>query len=39
MPNTAASAHLAGRASQSGGAHILNADDRSGLHGFEASLK
>src|SRR5258708_18866056 len=37
--DAAASAHLAGRAGKSGRAHVLNADDRSGLHGFEASLQ
>src|SRR5208282_4131372 len=32
-------AHLAGRAGQSGGAHILNADDGAGLHGFQAGFE
>src|ERR1039458_6057157 len=32
-------AHLAGRARQPGGAHILNADDHARLHGFEAGFE
>ena len=32
-------AHLAGRAGEASRAHILNADDGSGLHGFEASFE
>ena len=35
----AAAAHLAGGAGQAGGAHVLNADDRAGLHGFEAGFE
>ena len=38
-PDIAARAHLAGGAGQSGGAHVLNADDRAGLHGFEAGFE
>ncbi len=34
-----ARAHLAGRAGQSGRAHVLNADDGPGLHGFEAGFE
>ena len=34
----AARAHLAGRAGQAGGAHVLNADDGAGLHHLEAGL-
>ena len=37
--HAAARAHLAGRAGESGRAHILNADNRSGLHGFEAGFE
>ena len=37
--HAAAPAHLAGRAGQPGGAHVLNADDRAGLHGFEAGFE
>ena len=37
--NAAAPAHLAGRAGQAGGAHVLDADDRAGLHGFEAGFE
>ena len=32
-------AHLAGGAGQPGGAHILDADDRAGFHGFEARFQ
>ena len=35
----AAPAHLAGGAGQAGGAHVLNADDGAGLHGFEAGFE
>src|SRR6185437_6189189 len=35
----AARPHFAGGASKPGGAHVLNADDGSGLHGFEAGLE
>ena len=37
--NAAAPAHLAGRAGQAGRAHVLNADDRAGLHGLQAGLQ
>ena len=37
--DAAASAHLAGRAGQPGGAHVLNADDCAGLHGFQAGFE
>ena len=37
--DAAARAHLAGRAGQPGGAHVLNADDGAGLHGFEAGFE
>ena len=37
--DAAAPAHLAGRAGQARSAHILNADNRAGLHGFEASFE
>ena len=37
--HAAAPAHLAGRAGQPGRAHVLNADDRAGLHGFEAGFQ
>ena len=37
--NIAARAHLASGAGESGGAHVLNANHRTGLHGFEARLK
>ena len=37
--NAAARAHLAGGAGQPGGAHVLNADDGAGLHGFEAGFE
>ncbi len=37
--HAAASAHLASGARQSGRAHILNADNRAGLHGFEAGFE
>ena len=39
MPTSAARAHFAGGASQPGRAHVLNADDRAGLHGFEAGFQ
>ena len=39
MPTCAARAHLAGGAGQPGGAHVLNADDGAGLHGFEAGFE
>src|SRR5271168_3235487 len=35
----AARAHLAGRASQPGRAHILNANDGAGLHGFQTGFE
>ena len=35
----AARAHLAGRAGQPGGAHVLDADERVGLHHLEARLE
>ena len=35
----AAAAHLAGGAGEAGGAHVLNADDGAGLHGFEAGFE
>ncbi len=34
-----ARAHLAGGAGEAGCAHILNAEHRAGLHGFEAGLE
>ena len=37
--HTAAAAHLAGGAGQSGGTHVLNANNGSRLHGFEARLQ
>ena len=37
--NAAACAHLAGGAGEARGAHVLNADDRAGLHRFEACLE
>ena len=37
--DAAACAHLAGGAGQAGGAHVLNADDGAGLHGFEAGFE
>ena len=37
--HAAARAHLAGRAGQAGGAHVLNADDRAGLHGFKTGFE
>ena len=39
QPHAAARAHLASRAGEAGGAHVLNADDRAGLHGFEAGFE
>ena len=39
MPVPAAAAHLAGGAGEPGGAHVLNADDRAGLHRFEARFE
>ena len=35
----AARAHFAGGAGQAGRAHVLNADDGAGLHGFEAGFE
>ena len=35
----AAAAHFAGGAGEAGGAHVLNADDGAGLHGFEAGFE
>src|ERR1039457_5198231 len=37
--HTAAPAHLAGRTRQARSAHILNANDRAGLHGFKAGFE
>ena len=37
--DAAARAHLAGGAGEAGSAHVLNADDCAGLHGFEAGLE
>ncbi len=37
--HAAARSHFAGGAGEAGGAHILNADDRAGGHGFEASFE
>ena len=37
--DSAAAAHLAGGAGEPGRAHVLNADDRAGLHGFEAGFE
>ena len=37
--NVAACAHLTGGASEPRGSHVLNADDRAGLHGFKACLE
>ena len=37
--DTAARAHLAGRAGQAGGAHVLNPYNRTRLHGFEAGFE
>ncbi len=37
--NAAAAAHLAGRAGQAGRAHVLDANHRSGLHGFQAGFQ
>ncbi len=34
-----AAAHFAGGASEPGGAHVLNADDRAGLHRFQAGFE
>ena len=39
MPVPAAAAHLAGGTGEAGRAHVLNADDRAGLHGFEAGFE
>ena len=38
-PTFAARAHLAGRTRQPGRAHVLNADDRARLHGFQAGFE
>src|SRR5882762_653714 len=35
----AARSHFHGGASEAGGAHVLNRDDRAGLHGFEAGFE
>ena len=35
----AARGHFHGGAGESGGSHVLNRDNRAGLHGFETSLK
>ena len=37
--DTATRAHLTGRASQTGGAHVLYGDDCAGLHGFKAGFE
>ena len=37
--DSAACAHLAAGRGEAGGAHVLNADDGSGLHGFEAGFE
>ena len=37
--DAAARAHLAGGAGEAGGAHVLNADDGAGLHGFETGFE
>ena len=37
--DAAARAHLAGGAGEAGRAHILDADDRAGLHGFQAGFE
>src|ERR1700722_6628755 len=37
--NAAAGSHFAGRAGQAGRAHILDADDGAGLHGFETGFE
>jgi hypothetical protein len=37
--DAAARAHLAGGAGEAGRAHVLNADDGAGLHGFEAGFE
>ena len=37
--DAAARAHFAGGARQPGGAHVLNADNRAGLHRFEAGFE
>ena len=37
--DAATAAHLAGRTGEPGGAHVLNADDRAGLHRLKAGLK
>ena len=37
--DAAARTHFAGGASEAGCAHVLNADDGTGLHGFKASLE
>ena len=37
--HAAARAHLAGGAGEAGRAHVLNADDGAGLHGFKAGLE
>ena len=37
--NMATRAHLTGRASQTGGAHVLYGDDCAGLHGFKAGFE
>ena len=38
-PSSPLRAHLAGGAGEAGGAHILNAEDGAGLHGFEAGFE
>ena len=38
-PGAAARAHLAGRAGQPGGAHVLYSNDRAGLHRFQAGFE
>ena len=37
--HSAAAAHLAGGAGEAGRAHVLNAHDGAGLHGFEAGFQ
>jgi hypothetical protein len=39
MPDAAAAAHFAGGTGEPGRAHILNADDGAGVHGFEAGFE
>ncbi len=39
QPHTAPPAHLAGRAGEPRRSHVLNADNRAGLHGFQAGFE